>query len=424
MSTTGFVTFTDLQTVTSASTANFNHRPGVLNVEIAPEPRDIIWSNAHISLPLRQARQTTATVLCTVGALFWSIPVAAIQAFATVDTLKEVPGFHWLSSADADNFRTLVNGYLPVVALLGLIQLLPFLFQWLAVLYENRKTWSDTQRSVLQRFFYYQLANIYITLTASSVWESLQEIVETPNSILEILSEYLPTVVGYFISLLLTKILAGLPIVLLRLGALSRLAFLRTCFSEKSLTQRELDEVHRKQEFLYGWEFPTQLFVLIITTTYAAICPVILIVGAVYFAGALLIYKHQFLAVYTPEYESGGSLFPTVCNRTLTGLICGQLTLLAYVVLREGYYQPAFMFPLPFLTVYVMGRFRAMYEKPSSRLSLERAVEVDYGMKRKSSAVSEGFDAFAYRQTVLATSEVSPMPYRRGVEMNGVTNVI
>jgi len=73
-----------------------------------------------------------------------------------------------------------------VVALLGIIQLLPFLFQWLAVFYENRKTHSDTQRSILQRFFYYQLANIYITLTAGSVWESLKDIVDTPKSILEV----------------------------------------------------------------------------------------------------------------------------------------------------------------------------------------------------------------------------------------------
>lgn len=53
--------------------------------------------------------------------------------------------------------------------------------------------------------------------------------------------------VGYFMSLLITKILAGLPMVILRSGALSRMFLLRSCFSRSKLTQRELDEVYRKQ---------------------------------------------------------------------------------------------------------------------------------------------------------------------------------
>ena len=60
--------------------------------------------------------------------------------------------------------------------------------------------------------------------------------------------------VGYFISFLITKILAGLPTIILRVGALSRMLFLRTFFSESKLTQRELDEVYRKENIQYGWE--------------------------------------------------------------------------------------------------------------------------------------------------------------------------
>ena len=114
--------------------------------------------------------------------------------------------------------------------------------------YENRKTKSDIQRSVLRRFFYYQMANIFITVTAGSILENLGEILNQPSSIMFTLAKNIPTVVGYFISLIVTKTLAGLPIVLLRLGALFRMAFLRICFSEKMLTQRELNEVYRPQE--------------------------------------------------------------------------------------------------------------------------------------------------------------------------------
>ena len=234
---------------------------------------------------------------------------------------SQLPWLSWLDNVSDDDeenkqrdfYVQLINGYLPVLALLGLIQLLPFIFQYVAVHYESRKTQSDVQRSILRRFFYYQMANIFITVTAGSLLENLGEIIGDPQSILSLMADKVPTVVGYFISLIVTKILAGLPVVLLRLGALFRMAFLRCSFSEKMLTQRELNEVYRPQELLYGWEYPTQLLVIVICFTYSCISPIILPVGAIYFTCALLVYKFQVLYVYTPEYESGGEVRSREC---------------------------------------------------------------------------------------------------------------
>jgi hypothetical protein len=105
------------------------------------------------------------------------------------------------------------------------------------------------------------------------------------------------------------------------------------------LTQRELDEVYRPENVQYGWEFPTQLLVIIICFTYACICPIILPVGAIFFGMALMVYKKQLLYVYTPVYESGGALFPDVCQKTLGGLICGQLTFIGYTIIRGCRYE-------------------------------------------------------------------------------------
>lgn len=96
-----------------------------------------------------------------------------------------------------------------VVALLGLILILPVIFEYLATKVERRKTHSDVQASMLTRYFYYQLANIYITVTAGSVLKSLGDILDHPSNILQLLGESLPTMVGYFVALLVTKIMAG-----------------------------------------------------------------------------------------------------------------------------------------------------------------------------------------------------------------------
>lgn len=74
--------------------------------------------------------------------------------------------------------------------------------------------------------------------------------------------------VGYFISLLITKILAGLPIIVLRVGALSRMMFLRAIYTKDKLTQREMDGIFRRENLLYGWEYPGQLLVIVVCFTY------------------------------------------------------------------------------------------------------------------------------------------------------------
>ena len=418
MSSTGFVTFKSLQTVSCASSTILTHKPDTLDVGVAPEPRDIYWPNAHVSRPVSAAKENTASVAIAFGALLWSIPVSAIQAMATAEQLSKIPGLGWLVEVtdDEEANRTkefyvhLLNGYLPVVTLLGLILLLPVIFQWVAVHYEIRKTKSDIQRSILRRFFYYQMANIYVSITAGSIMENLQDIVDKPSSILIVLSDTVPAVVGYFISLIMTKILAGLPVVLLRTGALLRMGFLRLCFSKKMLTQRELNEIYCKQEFLYGWEYPTQLLVIVICFTYSCIAPLILSAGAIYFTAALMVYKLQLLYVYTPEYEGGGELYPSVCHRTLIGLCCGQVTLLAYLLIRVGSsgWQPFVLIPLPFLTIYIMYRTKEQYDEPSMALSLERAVALDHENEKSGAALElvETFDKYAYRQPILDPSSL------------------
>ena len=258
---------------------------------------------------------------------------------AKVENVALIPGLEWVAEIHGGAWKSLINGYLPVVALLGLICVLPFLFNWVATSYEKRKTLSGVQNSIVGRYFYYQLANIYITVSAGAIWTSLADIIDHPQQLLVILGETLPKLAGYFISLLITKTLAGLPIVLCRLGALSRMMFLRSCFNKRRLTQRELKEVYRKQPIYYGWEYPTQFLVIIICFTYACITPFVLFFGSAYFFAALLVYKKQALYVYTPTYESGGRMFPQAVSKTLFALLISQLTFIGYSLIRKAVFQ-------------------------------------------------------------------------------------
>jgi len=247
MSSTGFVTFLDLTSVTTAASAPLTSKPQTLDVGVAPEPRDIIWHNAHISLRSQHRRENLTNLFLVVVGFLWIFPLAAIQAFAKAEYIAQIPGMEWILTAGGGSVSKFVNGYLPVVALLCLIMILPVIFEVLARSYERRKTISDVQNSMLGRYFYFQVLNFYISVTAGSLWKSLGEILERPSSLFELLGESLPFMVGYFVALLVTKILAGLPLVFLRIGALSKMLLRRTLSSTAKLTQRELDEMYRPE---------------------------------------------------------------------------------------------------------------------------------------------------------------------------------
>ena len=166
--------------------------------------------------------------------------------------------------------------------------------------------------------------------------------------------------------------------IMLRIGALCRYVLLRIVHRKKYLTQRELDQIYRVESLWYAWEYPNQMMVIVICFTYACISPVILIFGALFFWISLMVYKskisslscltknitgvkchsshflcslyffywissvrvEQVLCVYTPQYESEGKLFPFIIDRTILGLICGQLTFIGYCTIRgAGVYQ-------------------------------------------------------------------------------------
>jgi len=72
-------------------------------------------------------------------------------------SVAKIPGCSWiLANSEIASF---VNGYLPVVGLLVLVLILPAIFESVAEKFEKRKTKSDVQKSVLQRYFYYQVSS-------------------------------------------------------------------------------------------------------------------------------------------------------------------------------------------------------------------------------------------------------------------------
>lgn len=157
MSSTGFVTFRTLTPVTVTTSAPLTYDRNPMKVSVAPEPRDIVWQNVQIDRDISAGRAFVANVLLGLGVLLWSIPLTLIQAWAKVENVAKIPGLEWVGNMGGGRLKPLINGYLPVITLLGLILLLPLIFNWVATSYEKRKTLSGVQNSIVGRYFYYQV---------------------------------------------------------------------------------------------------------------------------------------------------------------------------------------------------------------------------------------------------------------------------
>lgn len=71
MSSTGFVTFLDLTSLTTAASTPLTSKPQVLDVTVAPEPKDIIWQNAHISQKTQIRRENITNAILFIIGFLW-----------------------------------------------------------------------------------------------------------------------------------------------------------------------------------------------------------------------------------------------------------------------------------------------------------------------------------------------------------------
>jgi hypothetical protein len=114
-----------------------------------------------------------------------------------------------------------------------------------------------------------------------------------------------------------------------------------------------------------------------------------------------------------------------VFNRTMVALICGALTLVGYLGLRQTYYSGPFYMttPLPFAIMYFWYKCNSKYIIPSKALSLENAVEIDHlnkAKKRQGVTTPEvSFTPYLYRQPSLAEGIQHPESYRRSHKTEG-----
>eukprot|EP00931_Biecheleriopsis_adriatica_P006377 TRINITY_DN107790_c0_g1_i1.p1 TRINITY_DN107790_c0_g1~~TRINITY_DN107790_c0_g1_i1.p1 ORF type:complete len:801 (+),score=85.76 TRINITY_DN107790_c0_g1_i1:59-2461(+) len=385
---TAFVTLDRASDRTIAEQAVlFDCKEGFSDIVVtrAPESKDVVWENVSLPFDHVKKRIWLGRAICSVSFIFWSVPVNGLQLVASQSTLER--HFPWLVSwcqQQFPNTYTVVVGYLPVLALMIMLTLLPYVLYYVSRLVEARKTRTEIAISVIGRNLMYQFLSLWLMVVSSSLLASFSQIIDHPGCAAFLLGKSVPRVAVYFITFVVARIGVSLPLLLLRLPALWSL-----------LTGSEPDAVSCAFEF----EVTNIAIVFVLALMYCIMAPIIMPACAIYFGLACTVYKWLFLHVYKPEFDLAGAMWYKAFPGIMIGAIFGMLSICGLATTLEDTDSPSFfaLWLLPVLLAVFWHHCNKTFGVASSVLPYSSAVQID----ETSESLLERFERDYYVDPIL-----------------------
>lgn len=301
----------------------------------APEPREIIWSNLPRNIYERQIRQTVVYVIVFLIVCFYFIPITAISAVTTLENLRQKLPFLKVV-VDQKYIKTILEAYLPQIALIVFLALLPTLLMFLSKA-EGIPSQSHAVRAASGKYFYFIVFNVFIVYTlGQTLFSSLTTIINHPSEIVNMLGKSLPGSATFFLTFVALKFFVGYGLELSRLVPLIIFHLKRKYLCK---TEDDVKAAWYPGDLGYNTRVPNDMLIATVVLCYSVIAPLIIPFGVAYFALGWLIAKNQVLRVYVPSYESNGRMWPHMHTRIIVALLVYQITMIGYIPLKLFYYS-------------------------------------------------------------------------------------
>ncbi|CAM8983770.1 unnamed protein product [Rhodiola kirilowii] len=312
----------------------------------APEARQLIWKNFKIRFFARQTRRYLVYALVAVTILFYMIPIGVISALTTLSNLvKLLPFIKPIVNITA--IKTVLQAYLPQLALLVFLALLPKFLLFLSKL-EGIPSESHAIRAASGKYFYFSILNVFIGVTlGGTLFSTFKDLQKNPNSIVSLLANSLPGNATFFLTFVALKFFVGYGLELSRIVPLIIFHLKRKYLCK---TEAELKEAWFPGDFGYGTRVPGDMLIFTIVLCYSVIAPIILPFGVAYFGLGWLVLRNQAIKVFVPSYESNGRMWPHMHNRILGALLLYQVTMFGYIGAKKRLYS-LLLLPLPIATL-------------------------------------------------------------------------
>ncbi|KAL4311343.1 hypothetical protein GQ457_01G051450 [Hibiscus cannabinus] len=364
-----------------------NRNPTLWLTEWAPEPRDVYWDNFAIPYFELTIRRLIVAVALFFLTFFFMIPITFVQSLANLEGIQKV--FPFLKPLiEVESVKSVLQGFLPGIALKIFLALLPRLLMTMSVL-EGYPSLSALDRRSAAKYHMFILVNIFLgSIITGSALQQLKTFLEKPpTEIPETIGEYIPMKANFFITYIMVDGWAGVAAESLRLVPLV-LFHLKNAFLVK--TEQDRSEAMDPGCIDFPVNEPRIQLYMLLGLVYAPITPLLLPFIIIFLAFAYVVFRNQIINVYDQRYESGAAFWPDVHKRMIISLIISQLLLLG-LLSTKGIGKSSFaILPLPVLTiwfyVFCKGRFESAFikfplQEAMIKDTLERATEPNFNLK-------------------------------------------
>ena len=198
------VFFTSRVTAAAAGQSLHDQMADSWTVIDAPEPRQIIWKNLLIKFYSREIRQYVVYFIVALTIFFYMIPIAIISAITTLKNLEKYLSF-LKPVVEIVAVKTVLEAYLPQLALIIFLALLPKLLLFLSKI-EGIPSESHAVRAACGKYFYFTILNVFIGVTiGGTLFDAFKEIQNKPKDAISILAKSLPSNATFFLTFVALK---------------------------------------------------------------------------------------------------------------------------------------------------------------------------------------------------------------------------
>ncbi|KAF9355163.1 hypothetical protein BGX26_006899 [Mortierella sp. AD094] len=365
----GFVTFKHHLSAQLCAQAKIDSRPQGLSVQLAMEPRDVLWSNLTASFRNRFTRSVVVNLSIWGLIIFWIFPTSSFLLLTSLGALSARFKFLTPILEASPLMQSLLQNVLPIVFVTIFLALAPVIILEISK-QELPVSHSALETNVLRRYYHFLIFNVlFVFMIGTAILKSIITLIQQPTNIFTLLAESLPSGSTFFIFYTVFNT-CGHALELVQVWAqLIVHAFVTSL--KLTPTPRSLQRSTAPWTFQYYYYYPHNILAIVITFIYSIISPLILFAAAVHFAFALLVFKYQLAYCYVRKYESSGKFFRLVFQYSTDGLIIFQITMVGVLWLKKALVAGFFIVALIGFTVYFKILCNDLFKSRSKFLPLD-----------------------------------------------------
>ncbi|XP_022738267.1 CSC1-like protein At1g32090 [Durio zibethinus] len=340
----------------------------------APEPRDVYWRNLAIPFVSLTIRKLVISLSVFALVFFYMIPIAFVQSLANLEGLERVAPF-LRPVIELKFIKSFLQGFLPGLALKIFLYILPTVLMIMSKI-EGHIALSTLERRASAKYYYFMLVNVFLgSIVTGTAFEQLHSFLhQSPTQIPRTIGVSIPMKATFFITYIMVDGWAGIAGEILRLKRLV-IFHLKNMFLVK--TERDREKAMDPGSVDYPETLPSLQLYFLLGIVYAVVTPILLPFILVFFAFAYLVYRHQIINVYNPQYESAAAFWPHVHSRIIASLLISQLLLLGLLSTKKAANSTPLLVVLPILTLSFHKYCKNRFEPAFRKYPLEEAMAKD-----------------------------------------------